>query len=161
MRIGNLDTIKTPVNVQVLKELLELSHYDAKETEFLIEGFTNGLSIGYNGPEKVKITSPNLKFREVGNPMILWNKVMKEVKEKRYAGPFKEIPFEYFIQSPIGLVPKDGGKDTRLIFHLSYPRGRGTSVNANTPVEDYTVHYPDFSEAILLCIKEGKNCKIA
>ena len=53
--------------------------------------------------------------------IILWNKVMKEVKEKRFAGPFKEIPFEHFIQSPIGLVPKDGGKYYRLIFHLSYP----------------------------------------
>ena len=48
---------------------------------------------------------------------------MKEVKEGRYAGPFESIPFDSYIQSPIGLVPKDGGKDTRLIFHLSYIRG--------------------------------------
>ena len=47
---------------------------------------------------------------------------MKEIAEKRMAGPFEDIPFEHFIQSPIGLVPKDGGKKTRLIFHLSYPR---------------------------------------
>ena len=86
---------------------------------------------------------------------------MKEVKEKRYAGPFETIPFDNYIQSPIGLVPKDNGKDTRLIFHLSYPRGRGISVNANTPKELCTVKYPDFSEAIQLCIKHGKGCKIA
>ena len=35
---------------------------------------------------------------------------MKEVEAKHYAGPFKTIPFENFIQSPIGLVPKDNGK---------------------------------------------------
>ena len=91
----------------------------------MIDGFTNGFSIGYEGPEVIKILSPNLKFREVGNSTILWNKVMKEVKEQRYAGPFEKIPFSNYIQSPIGLVPKDGGKDTRLIFHLSYPRGKG------------------------------------
>ena len=96
----------------------------------------------------------------MGNPTEPWNKVMKEVKEGRYAGPFEEIPFEYYIQSPIGLVPKDGGKSTRLIFHLSYPRESGSSVNENTPQSQCTVKYPDFNEAIQLCIKEGKGCKI-
>ena len=86
---------------------------------------------------------------------------MKEVKEQRYAGPFQKIPFDHYIQSPIGLVPKDGGKDTRLIFHLSYPRGKGTSVNANTPEHICTVKYPDFIDAIQLCITEGKSCHIA
>ena len=80
----------------------------------------------------------------------------------RYAGPFRAIPYQdNFIQSPIGLVPKDGGKDTRLIFHLSYPRGKGFTVNENTPKEDCSVQYPDFDEAIKLCTNEGRNCKIS
>ena len=58
---------------------------------------------------------------------------MKEVQLKRYAGPYGDIPYEYYIQSPIGLVPKDGGKDVQLIFHLSHPRSGTTSLNANTP----------------------------
>ena len=81
---------------------------------------------------------------------------MKEVKLKRYAGPFKTVPFENFIQSPIGLVPKDGGKDTRLIFHLSYlkdPR-KGESVNAGTPKDWCSVKYPDFDEAVKRCLEE-------
>ena len=157
----DLETIKSPVNYHVLGELLEESCYDKTETQFLVDGFKNGFSLGYNGPENVRINSPNLKFREVGDPVTLWNKVMKEVKEARYAGPFQQIPFEHFIQSPIGLVPKDGGKDTRLIFHLSYPRGKGTSVNANTPTDLCTVKYPDFNDAVQLCIKQGKFCHIA
>ena len=83
----------------------------------------------------MQVKAPNIKLR-IGSETELWNKVMKEVKLKHFAGPFKDIPYEEdFIQSPIGLVPKDNGKDTRLIFHLSYPRtGPGsTSVNANTP----------------------------
>ena len=123
----------TPIDVKDLKILLEESA--CPDTEFIVQGFTRGFDIGYRGNTKVKMTANNLKFHGIGNEVILWNKVMKEVKVKRYAGPFKQIPYEYFIQSPLGLVPKDGGKSTRLIFHLSYPRGKGTSVNANTPKE--------------------------
>ena len=85
---------------------------------------------------------------------------MKEVKHKRYAGPYKDPPFEHFIQSPVGLVPKDGGTKTRLIFHLSHPRGTGRSVNANTPKEKCSVRYPDFDQAIRLVQKFGKFCKL-
>ena len=131
-----------------------------------MDGFTNGFSIGYAGPEKVQITAPNLKLDGIGNEVMLWNKVVKEVKQKRYAGPFEQIPFQYYIQSPIGLVAKDGGKDTRLIFHLSYPRTKtkgevSSSVNANTPAYLCTVKYPDFNQAIALCLAQGKNCHIS
>ena len=85
---------------------------------------------------------------------------MTEVEAKRYAGPFEHIPFEYFIQSPIGLVPKDKGRKTRLIFHLSYPRW-GDSVNSGINPTKCKVHYPDFSEAVKICIKAGKNCHIS
>ena len=158
----DLKNIKTPVNVEVFQDLVIQSKYDKNETEFLIDGFKNGFSIGCEGPQNVKITSPNLKFREVGNSTMLWNKVMKEVKEQRHAGPFEEIPFEYYIQSLIGLVPKDGGQNTRLIFHLSYPRGlKKISMNANTPEDICKVNYPDFNEAIQLCLRAGKSCHVA
>ena len=102
-----------------------------------------------------------------GDEIDLWNKVMKEVKLKRYAGPFTEIPFEDdYIQSPIGLVPKDNGKDVRLLFYLSYPRSKKSSlsVNANTPKSLCTVKYPDFSDAINLIngiIKQTGGCAIS
>ena len=125
----DLTNVVSPVNVDKLENLLKLSGYDRSETDFLVKGFREGFCIGYEGSMKVKQTAHNLKFRGVGNNTILWNKVMKEVKLKKYAGPFETIPYEYYIQSPIGLVPKDGGKNTRLIFHLSYPRGKDLSVN--------------------------------
>ena len=105
------------------------------------------------------MTSPNLPL-SIGSETELWNKVMKEVQNKRYAGPFEHIPFKNFIQSPIGLVPKDGGKSTRLIFHLSYPRriNKNLSVNANTPGHLCTVQYPKFDKAVVLCLKEGQGC---
>ena len=154
----------------MLKKLLVDTNYDPKKTAYLVKGFEEGFDLGYRGPEDVKLTAKNLKFT-IGSKTELWNKVMKEVELKRYAGPFKDIPFENYIQSPIGLVPKDGGQKTRLIFHLSYPRKPPTkqleeanitweekSVNANTPPDLTKVKYPDFDKAVDLCIAAGKGC---
>ena len=141
-----MENIFTPVNVTELNHLLEITKYDKQKAKFLVEGFTNGFDLGYRGPEtNIKQESKNLKFT-IGNKTELWNKVMKEVKENRYAGPFSEIPFENYIQSPIGLVPKDNGKKTRLIFHLSHPRDAslGISVNGSTPKELTKVKYKEF-----------------
>ena len=54
------------------------------------------------------------------------------------------------------MVPKDGGRETRLIFHLSYSRS-GKSVNSETDPQLCTVKYPDFSDAIKLCMELTKN----
>ena len=157
----NLTDIFTPVDADKLEQLLIETDYDSEKTKYLVKGFQEGFSLGYEGQWNIKLTAPNLKFQEgVGSETELWNKVMKEVQAKRYAGPFSDIPFQdRYIQSPIGLVPKDGGASTRLIFHLSYPRDdRNLSVNGNTPKELCSVQYPDFNRAIQLCINEGKHC---
>ena len=154
----DLEKIVTAVKVEVLEQLLIESKYDQQEIEFLVEGFRNGFSLQYVGNRKVIKTGSNLKLR-VGSPIELWNKVMFEVQKGRYAGPFNEVPFEHYIQSPIGLVPKDKGKKTRLIFHLSYPRS-GDSVNSQIPKEFCSVNYPDFDKAVRMCLGAGKSCFI-
>ena len=79
----------------------------------------------------------------------MWSHIMKEVKAGRYAGPFETVPFEHFIQSPIGLVPKDGGTKTRLIFHLSYVFKNGNlSVNDYIPKDACSVKYNDLDDAV-------------
>ena len=45
----NLTDIITPVDVGVLKRLLQESGYDTEKTKFLIDGFTNGFSLQYKG----------------------------------------------------------------------------------------------------------------
>ena len=134
------------VNVGNLDKLLKLSEYDNNKSEFLVKGFTHGFRLDYQGPTDRHDESKNLPFH-VGNKDILWHKVMKEVEAKRYAGPFKRIPYHYFVQSPIGLVPK-GEDQTRLIFHLSYDFKVNKSVNHYTPKESCTVKYKDLDHAI-------------
>ena len=156
----DLEAIITPIDVGKLHKLLKRSNYDKKLTKYICNGFKNGFSLEYQGSKEVRMTSRNLPLN-IGTKTELWNKVMVEVEAKRYAGPFAEIPFENYIQSPIGLVPKDGGKKTRLIFHLSHPRKGDTSVNANIPCKKCKVKYPDFTEAVKMCLQAGVNCMVA
>ena len=78
----DLEHVVTPIDVNSLASLLCESEYNVDEANFLIDGFSNGFSIGYEGDMKVRQTAPNLKFRGVGDKLTLWKKVMKEVKLK-------------------------------------------------------------------------------
>ena len=157
----DVTSIVTPVDVDKYEQLLKETKYDAKLTEYLVKGFGEGFSLNFSGKCDRKCTAPNLPLH-VGSKVEIWNKVMAEVKAKRYMGPFTvdQLPFKQFIQSPMGLVPKDKGTKTRLIFHLSFPKN-GDSVNSGIPHSLCTVKYPQFDEAIKLCIHAGKSCHIA
>ena len=153
----NLSDIVTPVKVDELERLLKETKYDTSETEYLIQGFRNGFSLEYCRPRERKSQSKNIPFRRIGDKFELWQKIMKEVKLGRYVGPFEQIPYEFYIQSPIGLVPKDGGRQTRLIFHLSYDFSENKetdgSLNYFTPKEKCSVRYNDLDYAIKTCLK--------
>ena len=75
----DIDSIVTPIKIDILHQLLIEMQYDQQKTKFLVDGFTNGFKLGYEGDRKVKRTSPNLPLT-VGDEVDLWNKVMKEVK---------------------------------------------------------------------------------
>ena len=117
----DLENIIMPIRTKKLIAMLKEVNYNREEIQFLKQGFSQGFNIEYEGPKNRQSTAPNLHLH-VGSKVQLWNKLMKEVKCQRVAGPFEDIPFDNFIQSPIGLVPKAGGdgNQTRLIFHLSY-----------------------------------------
>ena len=111
------------------------------EIDFLHDGFTNGFDIGYQGPKQRQSSSANIPLT-IRSKTELWNKIMKEVQLNRVAGSFEQIAFENYIQSPIGLVPKAGGK-TRLIFHLSFDfdDAQNRSLNHYTPKELCSMRY--------------------
>ena len=150
----DLNNVVTPLNVDLYEQLLRDSGFDNKERDFLVDGFRNGFDIGYTGPKIRQSRAQNIPFMPgIGDKWDMWSKIMKEVKAKHYAGPYDEIPFENYIQSPIGLVPKHGNK-TRLIFHLSFDFDeKHKSVNACTPKEWCSVKYNDLDAAIANCLK--------
>ena len=137
----NLEDIITPINVEALHRMLIETNYNKNETEFLVKGFSEGFDIGYHGSWTHQDRSENIPL-QVGTKEELWSKIMKEVKVGRVAGPFDQITFKYYIQSPVGLVPK-ANNQTRMTFHLSYDfkKSGNMSVNACTPHEKCTVQY--------------------
>ena len=78
----DLETVPTPVDVDKFESLLLEADYPKEEIKFLCDGFRNGFSLGYEGPQDIKQKSQNLKFHQGGDKVQLWNKVMKEVKAK-------------------------------------------------------------------------------
>lgn len=148
----NLYGIITPINVEKLRCLLEASHYDPEETQFLIQGFMEGFKLGYQGPRNIKRVANNLRFR-VGDSFDLWGKIMTEVAAQRYAGPYDspdDIFQDGYSVNPCGLVPKSNGR-TRLINHYSFPPGE--SVNDFIPDSYSKVTYQDFQEAIRIALE--------
>ena len=112
------------------------------------------------GSMKRKHESANIPLK-IGSELDLWNKIMKEVKESRYVGPYTQPPFQSYVQSPLGLVPKAGNK-MRLIFHLSFDFGeaeKDKSINYHTPAKDCKVKYNDLDVAIRQCLAILKDCK--
>ena len=152
----NLDSIKTPLNVDVYAKLLKDTGYPEDEHNFLVQGFTTRFDIGYKGSTQRQSRSKNIPFT-VGDKEELWSKIMKEVKAECFVGLYDDILFENYIQSPIGLVPKAGNK-TRLIFHLSYVFGEGEqhqSLNGSTLKEECSLNYNDLDVAIRCCLRSG------
>ena len=143
--------------MNILEIKLTEANFPPSEQQFIVNGFRFGFDLCYNGPLMRQSRARNLPFH-VGNHQIMWQKLMKEVKLKRVAGPFDSVQFENFAQSPIGLVPKDGGLKTCLIFHLSYDFVDVPSVNLCTLANLCSVKYQDLDVAVNLClqiIKEG------
>ena len=83
-------------------------------------------------------------------------KVDERSKNWKSCRTFQQNPYENYIQSPIGLVPKAGNK-TRLIFHLSYNFSDNLeedgSLNYFTPKEKCSVHYNDLDQAVKAILK--------
>lgn len=151
------EKLPTPVIVERLAELL--IGYPNDRYEYIIDGFTNGFRIGFEGIRSPQSCS-NLRSANQ-HPEIVTAKLGKELAEGRIEGPFEEVPFENLKLSPLGLVEKKTPGEYRLIHHLSYPRGSGTSVNANIPSECSAVSYAGIDDAISLVKKLGRGCFIA
>lgn len=150
----DLTTVFTPINVDVYERLLTESGYDSDKSTYLINGLRNGFRMGFSGPRDVVRETPNMKIR-TGTKVDLWNKIMKEVREKHTAGPYREstpLPFKCYWQNPVGLIPKKGNPgETRMIVNLSYKDEY--SVNYFTNKDECKVKYRDMDAAVKMIME--------
>ena len=144
--------------VRPIKLSSYLEQYDKQRKLELVDGFTRGFDIGFRGIPNNNTKIANLKST-LDHPLIVGEKIKKELDENRLLGPFDFPPFENFQINPIGLVPKKDPGTFRLITHLSSPSGK--SINDQIPREFSEVHYASIHDAIKILISIGKGAFMA
>ena len=110
----------TPIKVEVLEKWL--NGYNQMDSYILFNGFKYGFRLNYEGIRKERF-SKNLKSA-AQYESVVQDKIDKEIKAGRVAGPFNQVPLPHLQISPIGIVPKKSPGENRLIHHLSYPLGQ-------------------------------------
>ena len=145
----------TPVRIDRLTSVLR--DYDPFLKNFLIQGFSYGFHIHYSNLRS-SFESPNLLSAK-DLPNIVTDKLHKEIEAGRVAGPFSAPPFDNFVVSPLGIVPKKAPNEFRLIQHLSYPHEN--SVNSGIPVDFSSVRYASIQDAIVFVKRLGVGCYLA
>ena len=123
---------------------------DSDRVDALIKGIDCGVSIGRSPADKI-VESPNwpsaIKFVDKVSEII-----RSDLETGRLLGPFITPPFDHFVVSPLGAIPKRGGGDKiRLIHDLSYPASE--SVNLCIDPEEYSLHYSSIEWAVSACAK--------
>jgi len=135
----------TPVKADRLQHHLQKIGYDEKSTQYLVDGFKNGFSIGSSTPvESITANnSDNVKY----NIEIVEKKLQTEIAAGRVLGPFDDPPFTPFHISPLNIRPKKDPNKFRLLHNLSHPYD-GRSINATIPEKNKTVKYSSVGDAI-------------
>ena len=116
-----------------------LKGYDIPVARFVLDGFSQGFQLHYQGSRRSVFSSHLTSAAE--NPAAVDMKLSQEITLGRIAGPFDHPPFEHFWVSPLGLVPKKVPGEFRMMPHLSFPEG--CSVNDGIPV--------DYSDDCTIC----------
>ncbi len=132
-----------------------------------MDGFTKGFHLGHEGPRSTKLGKNHKSADEF--PNVIREKLNKELRASRFAGPFQDPPFETYTINPLGLVPKttDDGRDLPVL----YPQDPGSyclitdlrrsGINSAIPREVATVKYTKFDKIIAQCLHKGKGCFLA
>ena len=147
--------LPTPIKISKLEFYLD--GYPPASKRYLLDGFLRGFSLDYVGYHETSFC--NNLLSAIQNPSAVNEKLSKELKLGRIAGPFSEKPFSSLRLSPLGLIPKKAPGEFRLIHHLSFPYG--TSVNSHIPTEASSVRYASIDDAIRIIRRTGRGCALA
>ena len=142
--------VATTIKFEVL--LQELQGYDTALLQFLVQGFQYGFKLGCTQFDSFSVINNHPSVRK--NPIVVCRKLNKELHLNRISGPYSFKPFDNFVCSPLGLVPKKTPGEFRIIHDLSFPEGN--SVNEHISRENATVQYESIENVIQLIKKFGK-----
>lgn len=141
--------------MRVHKLLPYLTGYPQEKIDYLYNGFTQGFTVGFEGPQCSYTTQNGRKlYKDIDAAR---RKVQQEVDAGRIAGPYPAPHLPNLRVSPLDIRPKKRPGHYRLIHNLSAPYN-GNSINANIPDEVKSVHYTTIAEAIQSIVELGPNC---
>lgn len=123
----------------------------------MINGFTHGFRLGCISAPSSCV--PQNHKSTLDHPDIIEDYIQTGLNKGRIAGPFSNKPFEQFVVSPLGLVPKGSTGKFRVIHDLSFPKNQ--SVNSNIPRENSAVQYDSIDQVVDLVQKFGRECLMA
>ena len=147
---------KSPIILSAIEPWLD--RYPARAAAHTIRsGFAVGFKLGYSG-KRVHRMSKNLVSATKDMDRVM-QKLDKEIKLGRIAGPFDSLPIPNLIVSPVGLVPKAQKGKFRMIHHLSHPDG--DSINDGIDRDICQVKYANFDDAISIVVRAGKGALLA
>ena len=156
--LGARIPIETTLNVDFLTSALQ-----GYEDDVITEFFKFGWPIN-------TISEPKCANRLCGNhksasnnPKAIQKFVQKGLADNSILGPLNDIPFNKFVVSPLGSVPKSDPSERRTIMNLSYPKG--ASVNDVIPKDSYLgqsfhLRYPGVDQLINLIKLKGQGCAL-
>ena len=125
--------------------------------QFLVNGFQYGFSIGCDNTPSVPLSKNHSSA--VNHSEVINSHIQKSLELNHIAGPFPHPPFDPFISSPLGVIPKSEPGQFRIIHDLSYPKDN--SVNFYIPKENSAVHYDSVDWIIHLVQQNGIHCLMA
>ena len=139
---------------------LLLDGYEPSLRRFVYLMLTNGILLhAKDVSSQLQGIEHNNHASAIRNSSVTDMKIQKEMDKGHLGGPFDSPPFDNFIISPIGLVPKKEPNSFRLIHDLSFPDKNG--LNSCTPREFTAVHYENIDLLLQLVLKFGKGCLIS
>ena len=93
------------------------------------------------------------------HPEVIESYLSDSLLKGRIAGPFPSPPFNDYVASPLGLVPKGNSGKFRIIHDLSFPENQ--SVNFNIPPENSCVTYDSIDRVVYLVQQFGQGSLMA
>ncbi len=139
-----------PTSVDIRKLAPLLDGFPPKS--YIIEGFTHGFRIHYEGDDEA-VQSKNSQAA-LEHTAAVDEKLEEELTAGRIRGPFDKPPLPHFKCSPLSVREKSTPGTYRLLHNLSAPYDE-RAVNYNIPHEHTTVHYARLRDAIELIQEVG------
>lgn len=113
----------------------------------------NGFDMGTHSAPHKTYTPPN-HASSLTHPQAILSYIHTELSLGRYTGPFSRSKLELLIgpfrTSPLGVVPKPGTSDYRLVQDFSFPRNNPLlpSINSEINLDDFRCDWGSFRQVV-------------